>query len=694
MKMIVTNLSSYWFVLLGVLLLGAIVTKVNSAKFSYGREAEKLCQAYKKICPRGKVCAIQTLRWPRVMKFPVCVHEHTVQVKSKLCEQAPSPGGCGAQFRRWYYNVHMADCSWFTYGGCGGNDNNFRSREECEKVCVSGPQEHRSAGTSTIHDVTHRPNDDMYPRHHVSRHHHSPHHSRPSPERHTSTESYDNRRHHSNSHNNNRRYGYAIDPNQNTPYASSRTDYDRYGKANVHTTASPTTKSSWRENFDEIRVDNHKSTGDSNRPALEYRKAPVEHHRIPTRPEELRTTYTRPEDNRRVYVPPRPIHHNHGSRSRPAALHTRPSTHRVAGTRNVDNDWSTSFAENNRPMTEISENSRRLTGISGNSRRLPDASENSRRLTDSSDTNRHIVDLPLPDKADFQRTKDRLSKLAYQVHKPPTINIQRRISNRRQPSTRRQPPSNRQPVRSLSLLSRPHRLAAYPRRPLSMSGVTSGLTSPLQSSYAAEGNETIRSFPKRRRQKKKGKGRKRKTRRRRKGKKNRRRGRKNRQKHKKNDVNGSMTIYDPKSNITDVAESSYNTTGDTDNNQALKDLSGKFVEFRKQKTSFWPASRNSQNDEGNQQWQIDTQTFQSKMATEEEQRKKERRRERRRRRRRKGKGKRKHRGKKEGMEEREVFTNFDESRENSTQPVNQYYEKIHLFGLVDTAQNATDPMTS
>ena len=36
-------------------------------------------QAYKKVCPRGKVCAIQTLEWPKAMKFPVCVHKNVVQ---------------------------------------------------------------------------------------------------------------------------------------------------------------------------------------------------------------------------------------------------------------------------------------------------------------------------------------------------------------------------------------------------------------------------------------------------------------------------------------------------------------------------------------------------------------------------------------------------------------------------------------
>ncbi|XP_076455811.1 uncharacterized protein LOC143290345 [Babylonia areolata] len=98
-------------------------------------------QAYK-VCPRGKVCAVQIMDIStKTIKFPVCVHQFQLKVRSPVCKQAPSPGRCGAQFRRWYFNVHMAACSWFTYSGCGGNDNNFRSREECERICVVGIEE-------------------------------------------------------------------------------------------------------------------------------------------------------------------------------------------------------------------------------------------------------------------------------------------------------------------------------------------------------------------------------------------------------------------------------------------------------------------------------------------------------------------------------------------------------------------------
>uniref|UniRef100_A0A8C2BKZ7 Serine peptidase inhibitor, Kunitz type, 2 n=1 Tax=Cyprinus carpio TaxID=7962 RepID=A0A8C2BKZ7_CYPCA len=44
-------------------------------------------------------------------------------------------GICRAAFPRFYYDVTDQTCKQFIYGGCGGNDNNFNSQEECEASC-------------------------------------------------------------------------------------------------------------------------------------------------------------------------------------------------------------------------------------------------------------------------------------------------------------------------------------------------------------------------------------------------------------------------------------------------------------------------------------------------------------------------------------------------------------------------------
>lgn len=41
---------------------------------------------------------------------------------------------CLAALERWYHR--SGKCKPFLYGGCGGNANNFRSKELCEKFCL------------------------------------------------------------------------------------------------------------------------------------------------------------------------------------------------------------------------------------------------------------------------------------------------------------------------------------------------------------------------------------------------------------------------------------------------------------------------------------------------------------------------------------------------------------------------------
>lgn len=48
----------------------------------------------------------------------------------------PEPGLCRAAFPRWFYNYKTGNCETFTYGGCGGNDNNYNSKESCIATCT------------------------------------------------------------------------------------------------------------------------------------------------------------------------------------------------------------------------------------------------------------------------------------------------------------------------------------------------------------------------------------------------------------------------------------------------------------------------------------------------------------------------------------------------------------------------------
>ncbi|XP_034669846.1 PI-actitoxin-Aeq3a-like [Drosophila subobscura] len=61
-------------------------------------------------------------------------------LKDPICGQLPARQGeagqrCFAYIRKYTYYPHMDKCQLFIYGGCGGNDNNFKTIEECEATC-------------------------------------------------------------------------------------------------------------------------------------------------------------------------------------------------------------------------------------------------------------------------------------------------------------------------------------------------------------------------------------------------------------------------------------------------------------------------------------------------------------------------------------------------------------------------------
>ena len=49
--------------------------------------------------------------------------------------QPKDEGSCSAMLDKFYYDKRDGQCKEFIYGGCRGNENNFKDMEECEKQC-------------------------------------------------------------------------------------------------------------------------------------------------------------------------------------------------------------------------------------------------------------------------------------------------------------------------------------------------------------------------------------------------------------------------------------------------------------------------------------------------------------------------------------------------------------------------------
>lgn len=55
--------------------------------------------------------------------------------QENICELPKKQGTCNARIERWFFDINQGKCRKFLYSGCDGNQNSFKTKNDCEKAC-------------------------------------------------------------------------------------------------------------------------------------------------------------------------------------------------------------------------------------------------------------------------------------------------------------------------------------------------------------------------------------------------------------------------------------------------------------------------------------------------------------------------------------------------------------------------------
>uniref|UniRef100_A0A914YI71 BPTI/Kunitz inhibitor domain-containing protein n=1 Tax=Panagrolaimus superbus TaxID=310955 RepID=A0A914YI71_9BILA len=94
-------------------------------------------------CPDGESKALgsEYQGCPSTTLAPFLLGGTVAPSKIIACSQPQDQGNvCHVGYKLvWFYDASEGRCSQFWYGGCGGNENKFATKEMCETICVEPP---------------------------------------------------------------------------------------------------------------------------------------------------------------------------------------------------------------------------------------------------------------------------------------------------------------------------------------------------------------------------------------------------------------------------------------------------------------------------------------------------------------------------------------------------------------------------
>lgn len=93
-----------------------------------------MCQSFEAILAREFVSKL----WIIFEKKCLFKFSNIIKGEEAICKMKLNEGDCNEKISRWYFNQDKQSCLEFNYSGCNGNFNNFGTKAECEKNCMTG----------------------------------------------------------------------------------------------------------------------------------------------------------------------------------------------------------------------------------------------------------------------------------------------------------------------------------------------------------------------------------------------------------------------------------------------------------------------------------------------------------------------------------------------------------------------------